>query len=832
MPDSIDKNKPSAADLDGLLKSEFILGRANECLLSLGSDYSSNISRLVSLCGELFGASFALYNRLDNGVLKTIGSWNVPEIAPVANIEDFICHEPVRAKSDGLFVIKDLRTTRFNDVNPNVARYGLVTFFGHAVFLDKKIIGVLSIYYTAIREASPRDEMLIKHVADAIGKEEGKKIVFEKFRENEEKLFMIAQAARDGILIMDNDGNISFCNSAAEGIFGYGAGDMTGKKIHEFLAPSRFIDDYNRAFPKWKMTGEGGAIGKTLELAAIKNGGEEITIELSLSSVMIGGLWNAVGVVRDITEKKKTARELTNLKALLETSFIQSAIPMILISFPDMVLRIINPAAREVLGISDEEDITGRSILECHPTWKYLDSLGKPIPLEEVPLFKALSGIVSRDQERRVIRKDGTERTLLASAAPIYNPAGELIGVFEIFPDITSRKIFEAELTRERDRAETASRAKSIFMANMSHEVRTPMNGILGFVGLLETTSLNKIQREFLDIIKISADHLLEIINDILDLSKMESGKLKIEKRHFNVRELLEKTFESFVFSRDNDEVALKLQIPENFDVEVIGDGFRLRQILSNLLSNALKFTTKGSVELIVSEKDPGDDNSVCLEFHVKDTGIGIPPENIDEIFDIFHQLDESSTKKHSGAGLGLSIVKNLVELMHGRIRVESKLGSGSVFSLEIPFARAVAGERPVQLKKDCAGIVRIGHGKKILVVEDDVVSQKLITGIFRNSGHVICIASNGETAIELFEKNKFDLILMDIQMPVMDGVTATRLIREKEAGSSGHVPIIALTAFALIDDRERFMAAGMDDYVSKPVDIKNLWKVLKKYIE
>jgi signal transduction histidine kinase/ActR/RegA family two-component response regulator len=371
------------------------------------------------------------------------------------------------------------------------------------------------------------------------------------------------------------------------------------------------------------------------------------------------------------------------------------------------------------------------------------------------------------------------------------------------------------------EKAQEANRLKSEFLANMSHEIRTPMNGIIGFTNLaLDTTELSGEQRGYLDTVKSSAASLMRLIDDILDFSKIEAGRLDVCPTSFSLRECVESATEVLAVAAQAKGLNLCWEVtPESPDA-LAGDAFRLRQVLLNLVGNAVKFTPAGSVRVKVAAKFLPD-RTLMARFSVRDTGIGIPADKRKFIFDPFRQADGSTTRKYGGTGLGLAISARLVEIMGGRLHLESEVGLGSTFHFTCPFSLSdpaeCVGEAPPAVSP--AQVAALS----ILLAEDNVVNQLLVTALLKARGHGVTVANNGREVLSLLDGPPFDLILMDIQMPEMDGLEATAEVRERERRTGEHIPIIAMTAHAMKGDRDRCMDAGMDEYVSKPICVDEL---------
>ena len=559
--------------------------------------------------------------------------------------------------------------------------------------------------------------------------------------------------------------------------------------------------------------------------------GNNFDLELKMKTTAGGSLWVRslgrlhtgddgndclFGAIQDISRQKSAEKDLKHQKWLMQ-AVVENIPHMVFVKEAAELRHILfNKAGEDLTGIS-KADFLGKNAYDLFP-----EKDAEFYFQKDRAVFK--SGKAVDIPEESIQTRYKGQRLLHTKKIPIMDQHGNPIYLLGICEDITERVTYQGNLERAKKKAEAASRAKGQFLARMSHEIRTPLNLIIGMIDLVLESRLDEQQKHYMDIAVSSAHNLLHLINDILDFSKIEENRMTLEQVPFNLMLMMQDI--SALFTYKATEKGLGFHIDMDLDENDCraGDPHRLRQILINIIGNAVKFTDQGRIDIIVRAS-----GTEQVDFHIKDTGIGIPRDRIDSIFESFTQAEAVTTRRYGGSGLGITIAKKLVELMNGTISVESIYREGSAFKIRIPLpvSDESCAVHDVSQKGEWVALKTL----KILVVDDIKENIELARIRLERKGHEVDAALNGSEAITKIHKNRFDLVLMDVHMPVMSGIDAVKKIREKETSANGSIPIIALTASVMKEEQQDCLDAGMDDVAGKPIDFQELFVKIENLI-
>ena len=649
--------------------------------------------------------------------------------------------------------------------------------------------------------------------------------VNQELRESEERLRSVIENTNAGYFYIDRDGYFQDVNNAWIRMYKYECpGEVVGKHFKEVLktndaeSAEEYVSGIMAGDPRYLI----GEFSRKCADGSI--GYHHASARPVVKAGEVVGLF---GFLIDTTEQRLAQQALIDSENRFRKMIEKSPVPMSITS-GDQKITFFNDRFTEIFGYTLEDFQSAEQwwrTLYPDPEYRRLVQQS----WQEAGAFAVAQGTDMEMQEWEITTKGGERRHCEFRMVPL----GDFSLV--VINDITERIQALEAINQARIKAEAASRAKSRFLANMSHELRTPLNAIIGMTGLVLDSRLDDKQRENLEIVEKSSAHLHSLVSDILDLSKIEAGKLELEKASFGLRSFLRETIEPESQRARGKGLDLVLEVSPDVPDALVGDAGRLRQVLLNLLGNAVKFTQQGRIRVAVDLKERTQTQAM-LQISISDTGIGFQADAVSDLFKPFFQADASSTRKYGGTGLGLAISRQLVEMMGGTIWAENAPRGGAVFRFTARFDLGLPGKKSeVQMASTTPGPDRRARsqplpGLKILLAEDNPINQKLATCLLEKRGHTVIVTANGREVLRALEQDAPDLILMDVEMPEMDGLDTTRAIRQREQGGDERIPIIALTAHAMKGDRERCLSAGMDDYLTKPIDPQKLELLLQKY--
>ena len=673
------------------------------------------------------------------------------------------------------------------------------------------------------------------------------------------RLHATVATAMEGIVSTNSEGVVVDFNPAAEKLFGYRRAEAIGRNIADLIIPEELRERHKTGLANYVAKIKKGVgtenLTRMVDTLGERADGKKINIEVAISSFSYENDLHITAFFRDITDRKQLSRALEGtLEAAEYAHQCLNAQKDVISQARAYTESIINSMGDALIVLSLDGRIKRVNEPACHLlAASHTTLVGQPI--SSVGSKNLLSGLGTRKEATVYVdtisrSKDGSTPSkikrkipLFVSSSVLLDSSGKETGIILVAKDITEYKKAEEELHNKEQQLliaeKKASQAKDQFLAHMSHEIRTPMNAIIGLTQqALMLPGLPAKARDYLNRVTNSSHFLMRIIDDILDYSKIEAGKLELESIEFSLRQLFKDLADLFMAKASEKKVQLLMDIADEAPTILIGDSLRLEQIMMNLIANAVKFTDAGNVHVMVSADEKQAD-SVTLTFSVTDTGIGMSAEHLGKLFQPFVQMDNSTSRKYGGTGLGLSISKYLVDQMGGTILVESEAGKGSKFAFTLNFGYrdateidsgiAIANNESIMSPSQFALVREKIGGSRILLVEDNFINQQVAEEILGNVGMLVDVAVNGQEAIDKVKQTDYDLVLMDIQMPIMDGLEATKHIRQLP--KCRELPVIAVTAHAMEGDKQLCIAAGMNDHVPKPIDKKQLFDAMIKWI-
>ena len=785
----------------------------NQCLLGLGTEYEENIQHLTGLCGRLMNASSALYNRIDPTEFHSLGRWRTPEdYNPRDKPQGHICYDVFGQGVQDTFVIRNLQQSKYAETDPSVAAYGLRTYIGHPVTVGSRFLGVLCAVYQEDVEPGEDDRQIMGIIATAVGREEERKRSEQAIAQSEKELRLLFEQNNDAILWGDWEGRIVRCNRAAERLFGYSRQELLGMHYRELLPRDR-----QESYARMLRSDLRDTSSSSREFDIVTKDGEIRHVELLSTGISLEGQDIVQSIVVDKTEERKARKETERFRAALNSS----EDGFYIIDYPSMGFVDANRRAWEALGFSRSELLRmGPQDIKPHYSQESLREIFSRV------IEKQRTEVVETGHRS----SDGSEVPVELRISPFWQSGRQYI--IAVARNISYRKRVERDLVQAKEQAEEASRAKSEFLANMSHEIRTPLNGILGMLQLLQESELDEEQQDYAETALNSSRRLHRLLSDILDLSKVEAGKIELQEEEFSPAEVMQSIQDIFSQTAGENANTLHLRTDQEVPQGLLGDSTRLVQVLFNLVGNAVKYTQNGRIDVRASFL-PGPELRRCrLLFQVSDTGQGIPEDKLDRVFETFRQVDDGESqyaRRFQGAGLGLPLVRRLLRLMGGGACLDSREGEGTAVYVVLPFR---IPESLLEDRKEPSGQERAPQPRDIhlLVADDDQVSRKHMRHLLQKQGFRVTEAENGEQALSELAEGFYHGVLMDIQMPVLDGLEATKRLRSWGPPFSD-IPVIALTAYAMKGDEESFLSQGLDDYLPKPVDREHLQRVLSRNI-
>lgn len=716
----------------------------------------------------------------------------------------------------------------------------LNSFMGIPFFRRDKMVGMVGVansstgYSDGLRQSLEPVLSSCAFIIDAFRVAAERKAFESELRKSEALHRGILDAANDSIVAINPSGLIVSANSSVKRMFGYEPGELIGRNVN-VLMPAEIASEHDRYIQDYLDSEVPKVIGIGRDVTGRHRDGTFFPVELAVSKVCQDDSILFTGIIRDIRDRKRAEQERANAYAQLVAVLDSCSRVSVIATDTTGLITLFNRGAENMLGYTSAE-MVGRQTpavlhdpAEVEAYGKQLSaSLNRDVQGFDVFVTRARTSQFDR-REWTYIRANGSRIEVDLTVTAVLTEDHEVTGYLGVALDVTSRNEAERELIRAKEAAESANRAKSEFVANMSHEIRTPINGIIGMQELMRQTNLTPEQAEYVEASGNCAQALLDVVNEVLDYSKIEAGHLELNIEEFHLRTLMEETLVPLKIRAERKGLSLTWEIDPTLPSTLRSDPARIRQILLNLTGNAVKFTSEGRVSVRIATSAQTEEHRI-LTFEVSDTGPGISPEAQAEIFDPFIQADSSTTRTFGGTGLGLTISRRLAELLGGTIQLQSEPGRGTTFCFSAPVQVSRHAPAETDDTESARGTDQT-RPLHILLAEDHPVNQLFTSKLLEKEGHQVTIVENGRDAVDQAHKGGYDIILMDIQMPVMDGLEAIARIRRFEQQEGNRIPIIALTAHAMTGYDQRCYAAGADAYISKPLRPGDLQRTIQKLL-
>lgn len=634
------------------------------------------------------------------------------------------------------------------------------------------------------------------------------------------KMETIVNNISEVIFQINFSGECLYLSSTWTKITGFSIEKSIVANVYDFIHP----DDVESSKKNLKILVESdiSSVSYELRLLTIKGSYKWCEATIRITSDSDGKDTGFTGTLKDVTRRKKLEEEKKKTEEKFKLIFEKSSLAYLIVQ--DTKALECNQACLDFFGETNLDDFLGKSLDYYTPEFQpgQVPSLGKS---REHIIVGVENGFNKFDWVFK--KKDGIEIPAEVTLNSVPLMGGDIL--FVVLNDLSERKRVEQELIIAKEKAEEATLVKAQFLSTMSHEIRTPMNAVIGVTHLLLDDNPREDQIQNINILKLSADNLMALINDVLDFSKIEVGRVNLESIDFNFRDLVQNIASGFEIKSKEKGLEFRVDIDSKIPSDLIGDPTRISQILNNLCGNAVKFTDKGNVQVVVTYQAKNDDQ-VKLKFEIKDTGVGIPENKQDHIFDSFSQADSNTTRLYGGTGLGLTISKKLIEVMGGCIHVKSDLEFGTTFSFDLTFTISHRSKLKIVSKRECLQETNKIKGMHILLVEDNRMNVLILKQFLIKWGVTYDIAINGQEAFEKVQSDSFDMVLMDLQMPIMDGYKATESIRSLADEKFKKLPILAFTASSYNEIQKRVLESGMNDFVTKPINPEELYLKIEKY--